>query len=290
MTSRAAATISILASVTFVAMGAFFAQSLLGSLVPAQILWIRFAGFVAIMLVPTVLADGKAVLRPYRLDHQILRGILAAAAAYLIIVSLETISLAEAMSIFYIYPVLTYALSVWFLGEESSTLRWICAAIGLLGVLVLIDARALTLASGYGLALAAACFTSVRLVLHRHHSGRGRMLSASLWERSVGLAVASLYVPFVWQTPSAAAAGPIAGLILASVAAQLTLVFAIHRSPLGVLAPFLYWEVLVALALDVALVGKPIDARLLLGIALIVGGGLMVSAGGRWAKPEPAKS
>ena len=281
MPSGAAAIVSILASVTFVAIGAAFAKALVGTLAPAEVLWLRFAGFLAIMAVPTLLVDGRAALRPYRIDHQILRGLLAAAAAYLIIAALGTISLAEALSIFYIYPVLTYALSVWFLGEESSAVRWISAAVGLLGVVVLVDLDSLTPGSGATLALLAALCTSTRLVLHRHHSGRGKILTASLWERGTGFLLATLALPFVWQTPGAAAAVPIAGLILASVAAQLTLVFAIHAAPLGRLAPFLYFEVLVALALDAMLFGKTVDLRLLAGIGLIVAGGLIVSTAGR---------
>ena len=282
MPAGASAIVGILASVTFVAIGAACAKGLVGSLAPAQVLWLRFAGFLAIMLVPTLLIDGRAALRPYRIDHQILRGILAAGAAWLIIASLQTISLAETMSIFYIYPVLTYALSVWLLGEESSALRWLSAGVGLLGVLVLVNLDGVRLGGGATLALPAALCTSARLVLHRHHVGRSGALTASLWERGIGFVIASLALPFVWQVPTAAAAGPIAGLILASVVAQLTLVFAIHAAPLGRLAPFLYFEILVALALDVALFGKTLDARLVVGIALIVSGGLIVSTGGRW--------
>ena len=106
---------------------------------------------------------------------------------------------------------------------------------------------------------------------------------AAFWERGVGSVALTLTLPFAWAPINGASLGAVAGLILASVAAQLTLVYAISRAPLVRLAPFTYWEVLFALLLDVALIGTVPDPLAMIGMAVLVVSGFVatITRGGK---------
>lgn len=262
------------------ALSAYFAKLLFAELSSSQVLWLRFSGYVVMMVIPTVLLCGREVWRPYRPDLQVIRGLLAIGVAYTFLLALERMDLAETMVIFYVYPILAYFLGILFLGERSTLLNWGAAAAGFCGVLFIIRPDVGGVNAGAGFALLAAILVSVRMALYRQDLGKVSPLVAAFWERCIGMVALSIVVPFNWATISAEMAIPVLGLILTSIVAQVTLVYAISLASLGALAPLVYWEVIFALMLDITLLGASFGMATLIGIFIIVAAGITMSLGG----------
>ena len=275
--------VAIVASVSFVAIGAYFAKRLLADLPANQVLWLRFVGYVVCLAPWTLMVSRHELVRPFRPDHQIYRGVLAVGIALFFLLGLRTVTVSQAVSIFYVYPILMCLGGIVFLGEDGSRRLWLSLGAALVGVLLIVRPHEPGFDPGLGFILLAALLVGARMVLHRHYAGRASPMVAAFWERGVGSVALTLTLPFAWAPISGASLGAVAGLTLASVAAQLTLVYAISRAPLVRLAPFTYWEVLFALLLDVALIGTVPDPLAMIGMAVLVVSGFVatITRGGK---------
>ncbi len=268
---------AIIGSVSFVAFGSYIATLLLDRMPISQILWLRFAGYVLCMAPVTLVFHWNETMRPYRLDHQITRGVVAVAAAYFLILGLKGMNLGEAVSVFYIYPAIACIGSLVFLGEPMSSWRWAALAMGFIGVLLILRPDAAGL-NGWGIfIIISAALVAAKMVLHRHYAGRASPLVAAFWERAVGVALLTFALPFSWTSISGGDFYLIVLLIIAGIGAQILMVLAIFHAPLSRLAPFTYWEILFALALQVGLQGIVPEPLALIGVATIVVAGLVIS-------------
>ncbi|MEM7195224.1 MAG: DMT family transporter [Pseudomonadota bacterium] len=81
---------------------------------------------------------GWACIRTNQLTLQLVRAILIVFSNFFFFTSIVVISLGEAMSIFFVSPLLITLLSVVFLRETVGWRRWIAVAIGFAGVLVIL--------------------------------------------------------------------------------------------------------------------------------------------------------
>ncbi|MEM6616664.1 MAG: DMT family transporter [Pseudomonadota bacterium] len=259
----------VLASVSMIALSAYFAKRLIGEMPSSQILWLRFAGYVVLMAIPTIFLFSRELRRPHAPLHHVMRGLLAIAVAYSFLLALERMQLTETMAVFYVFPLLGYVGGVLVLGERSRLALWVTIAIGFCGVLIFLRPQAGAINIGVILALAAAVFASGRILFYRNDAGRTSVLVASFWERAVGFAVLSVIAPLQSVAIQPDQFFDISGLIISGILAQILLVWALARGSIGALAPFFYWELIFAVLLDVAFLGTRLDMTAIFGVGLI---------------------
>lgn len=267
----------MLASVLAIAMGSVFAKMLLAEMPASQVLWLRFAGFCAAVLPIALIWHGRELLRPYRPDRQAARGLIGVAVAYCLILAIDDIGVSQAIAAFYVYPAISYGLGIARLGEPASMLKWLAVAVGFVGVIIAINPSFESTPPGLAYALLAAGLAAVRVVLYRADAAQSPPMVAALWDRGVGAILAAVALAFVWTPISASATGAVIGLIASSVAAQLLFVYAIRQVPIGVLAPFAFWEVAFAIMLDIYVLDAAHTWRLAAGAFLIVGAGVLIT-------------
>src|SRR3954469_10965615 len=105
------------------------------------------------------------------------------------------------VTIFWLIP-----LSVWLLGERVAPLQWLAVAVGLGGVVVLMqpwamaDAATLALLPGYAMLLTASLFWSLAILVPRRFPPRSTVLDLLPW--SFGLGAAFLLPLALWREPS----------------------------------------------------------------------------------------
>jgi drug/metabolite transporter (DMT)-like permease len=239
-----------------------------------EVTWGRFLFHVALLL-PLLVTRGGAVFRTSRLRLQLTRSTLQIGSTVIYFAALALLPLATAATIAFAQPLVVTVLSVPVLGEKVGPRRWAAVVVGFIGVLTVIRPTGIVQwAALLPLATAAcsACYAiATRLV------ARVDPVQVSLFYTAAGgLALASLAVPFVWQTPDLkgwllmALTGVLAG------SGHYCIIHAFQRAPAAMLAPFTYTQLLWATGLGYLLFGDLPDRWTVAGGLVIVGSGLYV--------------
>lgn len=272
----------MLGCVFFIALGSVFAKMLLNDTPAHQVLWLRMVGYLAVMAPITLALNRKDAIKPVNPSSHLIRGTLGFLVALLLLIAIQDVGVSQAIAAFYIYPALTYLAGVTWLGEPSSSYKWIAVGLGFSGVIIALQPEIepksiMQLSTGLGYAFAAAGLAAIRISLHRRDSAISTPMTSALWDRGVGAILATALIIFYWTPMNAIAYDAMIGLVLSSIAAQLLLVYALARTPLGSLAPFTYWEVIFAFLLDSIVLGTPFSSSMFLGALLILTAGVFFS-------------
>jgi S-adenosylmethionine uptake transporter len=248
-----------------------------------QIAWSRFF-FQSLLMLPLFLRTRGAIVTP-ALPLHALRGALIALATLLFFSALKYLPLADAISIFFVEPLILTLLSALFLGEPVGWRRLTAVAVGFAGSLIVIRPSFSALGPPALLPLGTALSFAVYLILTRklaQHEYPERMqfyagvfggivMTAALAAGSVtDVAVLSFVWPDRLQWVLLAALGVIA------TGGHLLVVHAFRRAPAGVLAPFQYVEIIGATILGLVFFGDFPDATTWLGVVIIVASGMYV--------------
>lgn len=259
------------------------AKSLTGAVPPGQIAASRFL-FQTLLLMPFVF--GRFRLRFDRtLWIHACRGALIAAATLFFFTSLRVLPLADAISIFFIEPLLLTLLAALFLGEPIGWRRVLAVLAGFGGALIIVRPSYQAFGLQAVLPLCAAlCFAFYLLLtrlLTRSVDAVTMQFSAGVFgglAMAAALAVGAvegieIFDP-VW--PGAVEWAMLAGLGVIATGGHMLVVLAFRRAPASVLAPFQYIEIISATTLGFLIFDDFPDAMTWLGIAVIVGSGLYV--------------
>jgi drug/metabolite transporter (DMT)-like permease len=202
-----------------------------------------------------------------------LRGLLLAGGISAILTALRTEPVADVFAAFFVGPLFSYALSAVLAREPVTPLRTALMLAGFAGVLLVVR-PGFGAGPGMGFAvLAGLCY--------------GAYLSSSRWLAPLAppraLLVTQLVTGGLILTPVAlplwpAITPPVAALTLASATASmlgnLLLLTAYAAAPATRLAPFVYFQLLAAVALGWAVFGELPDALTWAGLALVITAGI----------------
>lgn len=192
------------------------------------------------------------------------------------------IPLSDATAISFLNPVFGMMLAIPLLGEKVGPVRWLAAAIALLGAVILTRPGSGAIELGAFLALGSAILLGSELIAIKLLSGREGPLQILLINNLIGLIIASIAAAFVWQAPTAAQWAALAGIGFLMAGAQACFVNAMARADASFVAPFFYAALVFAALYDAAVFGVIPDAVSVLGAAIILcGAGLLAWREGR---------
>ncbi|MGV2974474.1 DMT family transporter [Roseibium alexandrii] len=215
-----------------------------------------------------------------------LRGILLASASLCFFIAVKYMSVATAISIFFVEPMILTILAALILKEPVGPRRIGAIAVGLAGALIILRPNLAEIGLVSLLPVATAVLFSFYLLLNRLYPVRDDLLTIQL---SAGLA-GSLYlgailivattfdvgdVVFVW--PNAWHAGLLALIGLISFCAHGLVVAAFQRGSASLLAPLQYLEIVSATLFGFLVFADFPDLLTWVGIGLIVGSGLYIT-------------
>jgi len=243
---------------------------------PLPLLDLSRAAFTMLLLAPWLMARQAPSLATRRLGLHLGRGLAGVGAMALHLAALRLIPLAEAIALGQSRPLWLLIIAVAVLGERVGRRRPLAAAIGFLGVLVILFGESglagqFAVSAGAGLALAAAfcgaCVSAfirvmaqageppMRVVFWYGITGFAAWLLPSLWFwRALGC--------FEWALMVAAAGFAVLGDLCASHAAR--------RAEASLLAPVEFAQVPIGAVFGVALFGEAPGWPLAAGVALMV--------------------
>ncbi len=259
------------------------AKWLSGSVPSGQVTWSRFF-FQIIIMFPFLLGTRGPWLTPTLWLHAV-RGSLIATATLLFFTGLKTLPIADAISIFFIEPLIVTLLSAVVLGESVGWRRLSAIAIGFLGAMVIIRPTFVevgwTVLYPVGAALCFSFYILLTRKLVRHEDPVRLQFFAGIF----GCIVMSLalyigtncdieILTAIWPTTTEWAL--LAALGLIATVGHLLVVHAFRRAEVGVLAPFQYVEIIGATVLGLVIFGDFPDAITWFGVSIIVGSGIYI--------------
>jgi drug/metabolite transporter (DMT)-like permease len=207
---------------------------------------------------------------------------------------LAVMPLADAVAVAYVSPIVITLLSILFLGERVGPRRWAAVIIGMVGVVVMLRPGSGVIQPAALLVLISAMLYAAGNLLARHMGGTESAMTLSLYVQlgfiavsiAMGLAVgdgrlaseegilAFLFRPWIWPPvadwPIFLATGLSVGI------GGMMVTQAYRTTEAGLIAPFEYVGMPMAILWGLVVFGTFPDAVSWLGIALICGSGLYV--------------
>lgn len=239
---------------------------------PVLVAWSRFViGFLVILPFSGLKMVELAALKDWRV---LLRGVVIAGGIACILTALKTEPIANVFGAFFVGPIVSYALAVWFLGETPTGRRTFLLAVGFLGVLLVVK-PGFGATAGMGFALGAGCFYGIYLAMTRLVASRFRprfLLVSQLLVGTIVLAPLGTAVTFPPLTTGIGALVLVSAL--GSALGNFLLVIANRTAEASLIAPLVYTQLISATVLGVFVFGDWPDLFALIGLCLILVSGL----------------
>jgi drug/metabolite transporter (DMT)-like permease len=247
-----------------------------------QVILIR--AFVAMAFILAVIGwseRGFAQLVTGRPRMHLMRVVIVMISNVTYFVGLATLPLADAVAVAYVSPIIITLLSIVFLGEKVGPRRWAAVIIGMVGVIVMLRPGAGVIQPAALLVLISAVMYAAGNLLVRHMGGTESAMTLSFYVQAGFIVVslcmglwAFLFRPWIWPPlhdwPVFLATGLSVGI------GGMMVTQAYRTSEAGLIAPFEYVGMPLAILWGLVVFGTFPDAVSWVGIALICGSGLYV--------------
>jgi len=208
---------------------------------------------------------------------QIFRGLTLLSANILFFYSISVISMAKALTLAFVAPLITTALSPIFLGEKVGVRRWSAVIIGFVGSLIVIQPGFMEFNLASISALGTGFFYGIYLVITRKLHSSDSPLLTLLLTGVVGAVLASFFVPVVWINPTFNQWSLLALMGIFACLGHLFLILSLKYADASKLAPFGYFEIVTNVILGYYFFGDFPHYWTWVGLAIIVCSGIYIS-------------
>lgn len=239
--------------------------------------WARFAVHAALVVVLFKAWSRPDRLRVHSLWRQVVRSFFMFGSTIFNFVALQTLQLAETVSIMFFGPMVITALAGPMLGEWAGWRRWMAVLVGLVGVLVITRPGFGAFATGHLFALGAMMCGSLYAIMTR---------SLSATETAESLIFYPAIIPVILLFPLVPLRGTIPGdalswLLLLSLGVfgglgHWLLIKAYRQATATALAPYPYLQMVWMIAAGYLVFNQLPDRWTLIGAAIIVASGLYI--------------
>ena len=207
---------------------------------------------------------------------QFLRGLTLFSANICFFYSISIISMAKALTLAFVAPLITTALSPFFLGEKVGFRRWSAVIIGFTGTLVVIRPGFLEFNLATLAALGTGCFYGVYLVITRKLHSADSPLLTLLFTGVVGGIIGSFFVPIVWINPSIVQWSWLAIMGIFACLGHILLIYSLKYADASKLAPFGYFEIVTNIILGYYVFNNFPDIWTFIGLIIIISSGIYI--------------
>ncbi len=241
-----------------------------------QITWARYF-FTVFFTLPFMFLFFKPQLKWTKNPKlQFYRGITLFLANICFFYSISIISMAKALTLAFVAPLITTSLSPFFLGEKVGLKRWSAVIIGFLGILIVIRPGLIEFNLASIAAVGTGCFYGIYLIITRKLHTTDSPLLTLLLTGVVGAIIASFLVPVVWINPTQIQWSWLALMGIFACLGHILLIYSLKYADASKLAPFGYFEIIPNIILGYYLFNDFLDIWSFIGLIVIISSGLFV--------------
>jgi drug/metabolite transporter (DMT)-like permease len=184
--------------------------------------------------------------------------------------------MAKALTLAFVAPLVTTALSPIFLDEKVGIRRWSAVIVGFIGSLVVIRPGFIEFNLATIAALGTGCFYGVYLIITRKLHTIDNPLLTLLITGIVGLIISSLFVPIVWINITQTQWLWLALMGIFACLGHLLIIYSLRYADASKLAPFGYFEIITNIILGYYFFKDFPDLWTFAGLLIIISSGIYV--------------
>ena len=207
---------------------------------------------------------------------QIFRGMTLLSANICFFYSISVISMAKALTLAFIAPLVTTALSPIFLDEKVGIKRWTAVIVGFIGSLVVIRPGLIELNLATVSALGTGFFYGIYLIITRKLHTVDNPLLTLLITGIVGAIISTLFVPIIWVNLTETQWLWLALMGIFACLGHLLLIYSLRYADASKLAPFGYFEIITNIILGYYFFKDFPDLWTFTGLFIIISSGIYV--------------
>ena len=254
-----------------------FAKYLSSDLPVLQITWARYFFTVAFTLPIMFLFFRKNLVWTDKPKLQLIRGLILLTANVCFFYSISIISLAKALTLAFIAPLIVTAFSPIFLGEKVGFRRWSAVIIGFVGSMVVIRPGFVEINLASLAALGTGVMYGFYLIITRKLSSSDNPLLTLLLTGVVGAIIISFVMPFVWVKPTLNQWSMMAAIGIFACIGHLFIILSLRYADASKLAPFSYFEIVTNIIIGYYFFSNFPDNWTFLGLFIIIFSGVYIS-------------
>jgi len=254
-----------------------FAKYLSSDLPVLQITWARYFFTVAFTFPIMFFFYRNQLKWSEKPKLQFLRGLILLTANICFFYSISVISLAKALTLAFVAPLIVTAFSPIFLSEKVGLRRWLAVIIGFMGSLVVIRPGFVEINLASLAALGTGVMYGFYLIITRKLSTSDNPLLTLLLTGVVGAIIISIVMPFVWVKPTLNQWSMMAAIGIFACVGHLFLILSLKYADASKLAPFSYFEIITNIIIGYYFFSDFPDNWTFLGLFIIVISGIYIS-------------
>ena len=254
-----------------------FAKYLTADLPVLQITWARYFFTVAFTFPVMFFFFRKNLVWTDKPKLQFIRGLILLTANICFFYSISVISLAKALTLAFVAPLIVTAFSPVFIGEKVGFKRWSAVIIGFIGSLVVIRPGFVEINLASIAALGTGVMYGFYLIITRKLSTSDNPLLTLLLTGVVGAIIASTVMPFVWVEPTLNQWSMMAAIGIFACIGHLFIILSLKYADASKLAPFSYFEIITNIIIGYYIFGDFPDNWTFLGLFIIVLSGIYIT-------------
>ena len=253
-----------------------FAKYLSADLPVLQITWARYFFTVAFTFPIMFFFYRKQLKWTDKPKLQFIRGLILLTANICFFYAISVISLAKALTLAFVAPLIVTTFSPIFLNEKVGFRRWSAVIIGFIGSLVVIRPGFVEINLASFAALGTGIMYGFYLIITRKLSTSDNPLLTLLLTGVVGAVIISCVMPFVWVQPTINQWSMMAAIGVFACIGHLFLILSLKYADASKLAPFSYFEIITNILIGYYFFGDFPDNWTFLGLAIIVMSGIYI--------------
>ena len=254
-----------------------FAKYLSADIPILQITWARYFFTVVFILPIMFFFFNKQLVWSDKPKLQILRGLILLTANICFFYAISVISLAKALTLAFIAPLIVTAFSPLLLGEKVGLRRWTAVIIGFSGSLIVIRPGFVEINLASLSALGTGFLYGFYLIITRKLSTSDNPLLTLLITGAVGAILVSLVIPFYWVKPTFNQWSLMAGIGIFASIGHIFLILSLKYADASKLAPLGYTEIIPNVMIGYYFFNELPDNWTYLGLFIIILSGLYIS-------------
>jgi len=253
-----------------------FAKYLSSTLPVLQITWSRYF-FTVVIVLPIMFFFFKKNLKwTEKPKLQLIRGLLLFCANILFFYSISVISLAKALTLAFIAPLIVTILSPILLNEKVGFRRWAAVIIGFIGSLIVLRPGFVEINLASVAALGTGFLYGIYLIVTRKLHNSDHPLLTLLLTGVVGAIIGSMIVPTVWVQPTITEWYMMFAIGFFASIGHLLLILSLRYADASKLAPFGYFEIITNIIIGYYYFNHFPDNWTFLGLFVIITSGIYI--------------